>query len=99
MSNWSALQSRLNAACMAAFGDSIVLNGLSVNARFDDSYSLSTVGYSSMAGTQPMLILATADVPANPVGKTAVVGATTYLVSTHEPDGNGMSRLLLQAAA
>ena len=45
------------------------------------------------------LTLATADVPASPVGLTVVVGAVSYLVAEHEPDGTGISRLLLESAA
>ena len=52
-----------------------------------------------MASSQPTLTLRTADVPANPIGTTAVVGATTWLVAAHEPDGTGVSLLQLEASA
>ena len=32
-------------------------------------------------------------------GAAVVVGATSYLVAAHEPDGTGLSRLLLESAA
>jgi hypothetical protein len=52
-----------------------------------------------MASSQPALTLSTADVPATPVGVSVVVGGASYLVAAHEPDGTGVSRLLLESAA
>lgn len=75
------------------------LNGAAVAAIFDAAYALSTVGPYGMAGTQPVLTLATASVPATPVGATAVVNGATYTVAAHEPDGTGISRLMLEASA
>lgn len=82
----------------AEFATSVTLNGVTVPAIFDAAYALGSVGAYGMASTQPSLMLATADVPADPVGKTAVVGTVSYLVVAHEPDGTGVSRLLLEAA-
>jgi hypothetical protein len=45
-----------------------------------------------------MLTLPTAHVPASPVGKAAVVGSTTYTIVEHQPDGTGVSRLMLERA-
>lgn len=80
------------------FAQSATLNGVTVSAIFDNANALGTVGSYGMAASQPVLTLPTASVPANPVGLTAVVGAVTYLVAAHEPDGTGVSRLLLEFA-
>jgi hypothetical protein len=45
-----------------------------------------------------MLTLPTAGLSANPVGQTAVVGGISYLVAVHQPDGTGVSTLMLERA-
>ena len=82
----------------ADFATTVTLNGLTVPAIFDAAFALGSVGAYGMASSQPMLTLATADVPANPVGLTAAANGTSYLVAAHEPDGTGVSRLLLEKA-
>lgn len=86
------------AAFFSYFGQSATVGGVSVSGIFDNGYALGGVGAMGMASSQPMLTLATANVPANPVGTAVVVGGGNYLVGAHEPDGTGMSRLLLEAA-
>ena len=51
-----------------------------------------------MASTQPAYTLPSVSVPANPVGLALVIGATSYVVAAHEPEGTGVSRLLLERA-
>jgi hypothetical protein len=51
-----------------------------------------------MAGTQPTLRLRTADVAADPVGQAVSVNAVAYTVAAHEPDGTGVSVLMLERA-
>ena len=75
------------------------LAGVPVTGIFDSAYALASVGPHGMASTQPTLTLPTAQVPANPVGLAAVVNGTGYLVAGHEPDGTGVSILLLERAA
>lgn len=82
----------------AEFATSVTLNGVTVPAIFDAAFALGSVGSFGMASAQPSLTLATASVPASPVGKTAVVNGTSYQVVAHEPDGTGVSRLLLELA-
>jgi len=80
------------------FAKPVTLNGVIVSAIYDAPYASGSVGPYGMASTQPVLTLATANVPTDPVGKTAVVNAVNYLIAAHEPDGTGISRLLLEAA-
>lgn len=82
----------------AEFATTVTLDSVSVPAIFDAAFALGSVGAYGMASTQPSLTLASADVPASPIGKTAVVNGTSYTVAAHEPDGTGVSRLLLEAA-
>lgn len=86
------------AAFFTDFGQTATVGGASVSGIFDNGFALGGVGAMGMASSQPMLTLATAHVPANPVGTAVVVGAVNYLVGAHEPDGTGVSRLMLEAA-
>ena len=85
------------AAFFSDFGQSATVGGVVVSAIFDAAYSLGSVGPIGMASSQPTLTLATASVPASPVGTAVVVSGGNYVVGAHEPDGTGMSRLLLEA--
>jgi hypothetical protein len=85
------------AAYFVDFGQSASVGGVVVSAIFDSGYSLGSAGAIGMASAQPMLTLATASVPANPVGTAVVVGAVNYTVGAHEPDGTGISQLMLEA--
>lgn len=82
----------------ADYGVTAIVGGQTVSVIFDNGYALGGVGAIGMASSQPTLTLATASVPANPVGTAVAVGGGNYLVGAHEPDGTGMSRLLLEAA-
>ena len=86
-----------NTVTLQAFGQAVTVAGQSVQAVFDNGFALGSVGI-GMAGTQPTLRMLTADLPADPVGQTAVVGAVNYLIAAHEPDGTGVSVLMLERA-
>lgn len=79
-------------------GQAVTVGGMVVFAIFDNGYSLGSVGPIGMASSQPMLTLATTDVPADPVGTAVVVGSTNYTIGAHEPNGTGVSQLMLEAA-
>jgi hypothetical protein len=97
---FAALETRLNRAVFSRLANvDAVVNSVAVPAIFDAAYAQGSVGAYGMASSQPVLTLATADVPATPVGAAVVVGAASYLVAEHQPDGTGISRLLLEAAA
>lgn len=81
------------------FGVEATLAGESVVGILDAGYQLGNVGLVGMAGTQPVFTLPTASVDGDPVGQTLTVGAASYVVAAHEPDGTGVSRLLLEVAA
>ena len=83
----------------AEFADPATLGGVAVQGIFDKAYQFADVGGSGMAATQPVYTLATSAVPANPVGTTLVVGGVSYSVAAHEPDGTGVSLLLLERTA
>lgn len=82
----------------ADFAFNANLGGVVIACIFDKAYQLGNVGNSGMATTAPVLTLATAVVPADPVGTAVVVSGVSYTVVAHEPDGTGVSLLMLEAA-
>lgn len=83
---------------LADFGVAATLEGAATHGIFDNGYALGNVGLTGMASTQPTFTLPTASISGEPVGQTLVVNAISYYVSAHEPDGTGMSRLILEVA-
>ena len=80
------------------FAQLATVGGVSVGVIFDNGYALGNVGMIGMASSQPAITLKTSDVPSNPVGTAVLIGSASYLVAAHEPDGTGISRLLLESA-
>jgi len=96
--DWTALQTRTNNAALAAFGEDITLAGVA-GVRGDfcepvDQFELG--GVSAVAGV-PQVIVASAVVPASPVGKTVVARSRNFTVAEVRPDGRGFTTLLLEA--
>lgn len=102
---FAALESRINAAIFKHLPNARgLVDGVAVDGLFDESYEVAGVGI-GMASTQPAFGVPTNILPADPVGVAVVVyqpdGVTvrgTYTVAAHEPDGTGLSRLLLEVA-
>lgn len=110
---FAALESRLNTAVFAHLSNSeALLAGVSVSGIFDNGYTLGNVGLSGMAGTQPTWTVATADIPPrvidwfryfqepfDPLDLLVTLNGSTYKIVAHEPDGTGISRLLMEVSA
>lgn len=73
------------------------LNGVEVVGMFDNSYHAGDIGI-GMASTQPAFTTLTTNVVGEAVGQLLVIHGTSYYVAAHEPDGTGMSLLLLEVA-
>ena len=103
MSRFAAIEARANAAILRGLANAdITVNGQAVQGVFDNAHALGAVGgFAGMgiATTQPRITCATAQVPANPVGQACVVGSAAYVVAEHQPDGTGISVLILEVAA
>lgn len=98
---FAALEARVNNAVFSRLANAQAqLNGgAAVDVIFDNGFALGDVGVTGVATAQPTLTLPTTSVPAAPVGKAAVVAAVSYVIAAHEPDGTGVSRLLLEVSA
>lgn len=81
------------------FAVSATLNGVAVSGVFDNGTAIGAVGMMGMVSTSPSFVLPTASVPADPIGKTLVIGSSSYLVAANEPDGTGVTTLLLEKSA
>lgn len=91
---------RLNSAVVSRLsGNAVSLDGVNVDAVFDNGFALGNVGPYGVATTGPRLTLQTASVPADVEGKACVVDSVAYTVAAHEPDGTGISVLRLELAA
>lgn len=105
---FATLESRLNQAVFARLANKSAtlaqagvppgLDDLAVTGIFDKAFELGSVGI-GMASTQPVFTMATSAITGEPVGQTLTVDGVTYLIVAHEPDGSGISRLLLEASA
>jgi hypothetical protein len=97
---FATLEAKANAALLRHLANAqATVAGVAVVGMFEDAYALGQAGPFGIATTQPRLTLATTAVPANPVGQACVVGSGTYTVAEHQPDGTGISVLLLEVAA
>jgi hypothetical protein len=80
------------------FAESAVYNGATINGIFerayvqDDSFSAGVQGYG------PAFICAASSVDAVPDGKTIVILGVSYTVLRGEPDGTGVTTLILMRA-
>lgn len=83
----------------SGFAQACTLGGAEVLGIFDNGFALGSVGPYGMASTQPTLTLPTASVPADPVGVACIVAGVAYVVAAHEPDGTGVTRLILELSA
>ena len=95
---FARLEQRLNAAVVGRLSNAIAtLNGLEVAGIFDNAYHAGDIGI-GMASTQPAFTTLTAHVVGEAVGQLLTIGDAGYYVAAHEPDGTGMSLLLLEVA-
>jgi hypothetical protein len=80
-------------AYLQAVGEQISVNGQTLWAVPDNAY---VDVLDLAAGTRPQAIVRTADVPNIAPGQTVVMQGTQYSVAEIQPDGTGMTTLILQ---
>ena len=81
------------------FAESVVIDGVSVSAIFDNAWAQAGIGVVGAATADPVLTLPDASVPLEPGGRPVVVRGVAYRIVRVEPDGTGVSTLFLQRAA
>jgi hypothetical protein len=80
-------------ADFADFGQAVVVAGVDLFGIFDDAYQ-DALGL--VAGSQPALLLPTSDVGLAGVGDSVTVAGASYTIAAVQPDGVGITRLLLK---
>lgn len=97
--SFSALESRINASVLKHLANAqATLGGVAVQGIFKRAYVESGAGM-GMASTAPTFRLASIDVPASPVGLPLVIDGVNYAIAAPEPDGTGMTLLILERTA
>lgn len=79
----------------ADFGIDATVGGASVRGIFDNAF----LAQLNIVGTDPLLLCRTSDVTSATRGTAVTVPAGSFKVIRKEPDGTGMTRLILEAAA
>ena len=94
--DWIALQTRTNAAALAAFGEAITLDGVTLQGDFCEPSDQVFLEGVSAVSNQPQIVVMSSSVPANPVGKLVVARSRNFTVGDTRPDGRGMTALMLE---
>lgn len=78
------------------FAQEAVLGEVAVLGIFDDASAVGDVGELGMATTNPTLLLPSAQVPAAVRGMQVQVAGQHFTVEDAQPDGTGMTLLILE---
>jgi hypothetical protein len=79
-------------AYLIDFGIALTLNAVSVRGIFDNGFS----NQFSVDGVQPTLMVKSTDAASTVRGHAVVIDTVSYTVQGIEPDGTGMTRLILE---
>lgn len=91
---FAAIETATAANAVAALANvSAVVDGVAVNGIFDNAHGDAF----GIAGSVPTLSCASDEIDAER-GDAVTIGATSYTITNVEPDGTGMTRLMLQEA-
>ena len=82
----------------ADFGEEGTLAGAAVRGIFEQAPADTQMGDLGVSAMQPVFELPSAQVPANAFGAALVLPRGSFTVREHQPDGTGLSRLLLTLA-
>lgn len=93
------LEARANAAVLRSLSNAMVSieGGDPIQGIFDDGFVVGPVGV-GMAGSQPVFTTGSQLLPDDPTGKTLVRDGVSYTIAVTEPDGAGMTKLVLELA-
>lgn len=85
-------------AILEALGELVTVNDCEISAIFESAYIGAGVGGEFVESASPALICRTADVVSVSQKDTAIAGNKNYTVESVQPDGDGMTTLILRAA-
>ena len=78
------------------FAVTATVGGVSVVGIFDNGYAAALAG--ALESSAPTFVCATANVVSAVQGTAVTVNSTNYVITTVEPDGTGVSTLVLELA-
>lgn len=92
------LESRVTGAVFARLANAVATfdGGSEVAGIFDQPYAQSDIGSMGFESTRPTFKLPSNGIPSDVVGRSVTVRGASYQVVSHEPDGTGMSTLVLE---
>jgi len=89
---------RVNARALSRFGSACVLAGVAVQADFVSAHQQSDLNGVAISANAIQAVLSSSDVPTAVVGLPFVHGSDTYTVLDAQPDGYGLTTLILEVA-
>lgn len=96
---FAALEARVNAVVLAKTANTTAsIGGVEVDGVFENEHAVAGGGL-GMAMTNPRFTLPTDRVPEAPEGLQITCKNDLYTVVEHEPDGTGLSVLVLERAS
>lgn len=95
---WATLQSRLNTAALAVFGETVRVAGVDRQGDFHEPDEAVDTGDGMVVCRVPRVVLQSAHVPAAPVGQPVVARGRNFTIADARHDGRGMAILELEAA-
>ena len=78
------------------FATTAYLGGVEILGIFESAYALASVGMAGMASENPVFTTKTSLIGPDVVGQAIVIGDVQYSVAEHQPDGTGISLLVLE---
>jgi hypothetical protein len=78
---------------LSDFGVSATVGGVALRGIFDNGYA---DAFGIVSGSAPVLLISSSSAPSVVVGDAVVIGSSNYSVASIEPDGLGMTRLVLK---
>lgn len=82
----------------AEFATAATLGGVAVLGIFDRAYAEASLGFGSAASSRPSYTLPTSQATSAQGATLVVAGAGSYLVAEVQPDGTGITTLMLERA-
>lgn len=88
---------RLNESVVSRLWDTQVeIGGRLVNCLWEQDYVVAGMGGMGMSTSRPAITLLSSDVPLQADGLSFVIRGKTYTVTEQQPDGQGLTTLLLE---
>lgn len=98
MGTWAALESRVNSAALAVFGESVTVDGIDLTGDFHEPHEEVQLGEVSAVSGVPRIVMLSTLVPEAPVGLPVTARGRYFTIADARPDGRGLTVLMLEAA-